>query len=526
MNAAAADGDANPPDKPGPAARRPNSGGKRSARKVSTEPGIFARYEQARRDRWNRNVRELLSNWPAWLISLAVHAVAFLLVGFLIYTRKEPDLPLVLQSGWVSAKVKAAAARDPVEIATAPVTVEPEPTRTGPRPKRATAPVEAAPAAPRVRQPLEVDVSQLLASRSEKAKADALGAEGESDPAEKVVAQALVWLKRVQQADGHWQLHEKRGKADTDPRYPDAGTIKTDTGATALALLCYLGAGQTHQSGTHSREIAKAVDWLLKRQQPEGLIYEREFDGPAPFYSHAQATIALAELLAMTGDEALRAPVAKALEYICLAQNPTTGGWKYRPGQPGGDLSVMGWQLMALQTGRAAGLVTPSEVFDGANLFLSQVEEQDGAAYRYDVEPVSKVTPAMTAEGLLCRQYLGWPADHPAMRAGVEYLLGEEFQPEWESGRRNVYHWYYATQTLHNLGGDAWTRWRASITKAIVPAQEKAGLVRGSFHPLRTEGHPDERAREGGRLYITCLSVLILETPYRHTPLFPPQTQE
>jgi hypothetical protein len=487
---------------------------------------MLVRFEQARRDRWRRNVRELVSAWPAWLISFALHAAVFAVLGVLLYSQTERAAPLVLQSGWVSAKVRAAAARDPVEIATAPVMVEPEPTRTEPRRKRPTAPVEAAPAAPRVRQPLEVDVSQLLASRSEKAKAEALGAEGESDPAEKVVMQALLWLKRVQQADGHWQLHEKRGKADSDPRYPDAGTIKTDTGATALALLCYLGAGQTHQSGSHSREIAKAVDWLLKRQQPEGLIYEREFDGPAPFYSHAQATIALAELLAMTGDEALRAPVAKALEYIRLAQNPTTGGWKYRPGQPGGDLSVMGWQLMALQTGRAAGLATPSDVFDGANLFLSQVEELDGAAYRYDVEPVSKVTPAMTAEGLLCRQYLGWPADHPAMRAGVDYLLSEELQPEWESGRRNVYHWYYATQTLHNLGGEAWTRWRSAITQAIVPEQEKAGLVRGSFHPLRTEGHPDERAREGGRLYITCLSVLILETPYRHTPLFAPQTQE
>jgi len=283
-----------------------------------------------------------------------------------------------------------------------------------------------------------------------------------------------------------------------------------------MALLCFVGAGHTHESGSFAKDVKEAVQWLLKRQQPDGLIYEREFDGPAPFYSHAQATIALGELFALTGDTELQQPVERAIAYIRAAQNPVTGGWKYRPQQPGGDLSVLGWQVMALQTGRAAGIAIAPEVFDGATLFLSQVEEKDGAAYKYDAEPASKVTPAMSAEGLLCRQYLGWPSDHPALKAGSEVLLKEENLPRWETGRRNVYHWYYATQMFHHLGGDPWKTWQSAVAKAIVTAQESSG----SFSPRRPEGHPDERGREGGRLFVTCLSVLILETPYRHRSLY------
>ena len=68
----------------------------------------------------------------------------------------------------------------------------------------------------------------------------------------------------------------------------------------------------------------------------------------------------------------------------------------------------------------------------------------------------------MTAEGLLCRQYLGWPRNHPALVSGVKYLLEPENLPDWDSGRRNIYHWYYASQVLHNLQGSEWETWNSA----------------------------------------------------------------
>lgn len=480
--------------------------------------GIAAHFEAMRRKRVARLLREPLQAWPAWLISLALHGLLLLGLAFYAITEKPKQAPLELISGWVTEQARAAAKKDALEIAkTRPVvTIESVPAGGSQPLPAAAAKTDVRPTGPVVRPPLEVDVSRMLSSRSAEEKQEILKSSGNSDAAEKCVTQALTWLKRVQQPDGRWQLHEERDRKDAEPRYPDAGTIRSDTGATALAILCFSGAGHTHQSGSFSKDVAEGVRWLLKHQQPDGLIYEREFDGPAPIYSHALATIALAELLALSGDPGLKEPVERALVYICAAQNPTTGGWKYRPQQPGGDLSVLGWQVMALTTGRAAGIAVNSEVFDGISLFLTQVEEQDGAVYKYDTEPASKVTPAMTAVGLLCRQYLGWPANHPALVKGAAFVLRDENRPRWEAGRRNVYYWYYATQMLHHLGGEPWKTWQAEITPTIVEAQDSTG----SFSPRRPEGHPEERAREGGRLYITCLSVLILETPYRHRSLY------
>ncbi len=49
----------------------------------------------------------------------------------------------------------------------------------------------------------------------------------------------------------------------------------------------------------------------------------------------------------------------------------------------------------------------------------------------------------MTAEGLLCRQYLGWPKDDPRLATGVNLILSRPVN--WED--RDVYYWYYATQS-------------------------------------------------------------------------------
>lgn len=497
------------PDSPRPA---------RVARQA-TSPGIVGEWSRRKQERRQRTLREVLRDWPGWSVSLSAHVLLLVVLATVMMRDPREDQVLSFLSGFTERASQPEQPDPPLE---SPATVierntgEPLPSR---RQEDSPAPAPK----PVLRKPQEVSVAGNLSSRAPERKRTLLSESGgEGERSEQAVLSALQWLKRVQKNDGHWQLHAKNGKADTDPGYPDGGSTiaKTDVGATALALLCYLGAGHTHRDGAYKKEVAAALDWLRKKQQPDGLVYDREFDGPAPLYAHAQATIVLAEALAMTGDETLRPAVEKSLAYISEAQNPLTGGWKYRPRQPRSDLSVTGWQLMALQTGRMGGWEPPPAVLDGAAAFLTRVEAEDGARYKYDEEPASRPTPAMTAEGLLCRQYLGWPADHPSLRSGVEYLTSDELAPLWESGARNVYHWYYASQMLHNLQGEAWENWQGRVAKVLADAQEKAGTARGSWHPFRVTGHVDEHTTEGGRLYVTCLCVLILETPYRHQPLF------
>jgi hypothetical protein len=178
-------------------------------------------------------------------------------------------------------------------------------------------------------------------------------------------------------------------------------------------------------------------------------------------------------------------------------------------------MSVTGWFVMALQSARMAGIEVPSHVFEKIEMFLDSVQRADPNGYdvgsRYAYRPTDGATLTLSAEGLLCRQYLGWPRDDPRLAAGVEYLLGN--LPEWD--KRNVYYWYYATQVLHHMEGKPWRTWNEVMRKLLPERQITRGRERGSWDP-----RGDRWGDSGGRLYVTCLSIYTLEVYYRHLPLY------
>ena len=71
---------------------------------------------------------------------------------------------------------------------------------------------------------------------------------------------------------------------------------------------------------------------------------------------------------------------------------------------------------------------------------------------------------AMTAEGLLCRQYLGWERDHPPMERGIMALLDDS---PFDLRDADVYYWYYATQVLHHFGGSPWRLWNEKMREDL-----------------------------------------------------------
>jgi hypothetical protein len=209
----------------------------------------------------------------------------------------------------------------------------------------------------------------------------------------------------------------------------------------------------------------------------------------------------------MTHDEVLHGPAQRAIDFIVQSQH-RRGGWRYQPGEDG-DTSVLGWQLMALQSARAAGLTMPPETLELAGHYLDSVQHNDGARYAY--RPEEGPTHVMTAEALLCRIYLGWDREYPGLVRGIQYLINEH-PPHMRD--TNIYYWYYATQVLHHFGGAPWDRWNLRMRDILVQTQEKRGHEAGSWHPHG--GH----AHVGGRLYMTALAVCTLEVYYRHAPIF------
>jgi hypothetical protein len=342
-----------------------------------------------------------------------------------------------------------------------------------------------------------------------KGKREGLVGTGGTKLTERAVATGLHWLYKHQGPAGNWSIQHSRFCGPQT--CGGEGSAKADSGATSLALLCYLGAGQTHKSkGPYKQVVAKGLDWLMKNQKPDGDLTA----GATPLmYNQGMGALALCEAYGMTKDPKIGNAATLAIGFIERAQNEGTGGWRYLPGDPG-DTSVTGWQLMALKSAQMAGIGVNSQKLENVRRWLASVakgEHHGLSCY----QPYREVTPSMTAVGLLCHQYLGMAKDDPAMLEGSRYLMAN--LPD-ANLQRDIYYWYYGTMTMHNLLGRDWDKWNRTTRTILVKSQVKDGGGAGSWDPE----HPiiDRWGAHGGRMMTTTLSILTLEVYYRYLPLY------
>lgn len=474
-------------------------------------------------------VRGGVSGLPAWLVSFLLHLAILLLLAMIVLQQTSPESLRIVLSAFVDksrteggeirlddprkkladdqllppeAEVAAEDAReyeqavaDARELASDPLPIAPLPDLDS------------------VRKNLTVEAGRVpsFAVRDPRLRAELLEKAGGTTLTEAAVARGLRWLASVQNQDGSWSL----AKYERHDRPGNEG----DAAGTSLALLPFLGAGQTHEAGRYKTQVAKGLAWLVANQKRDGDL-RANFSGQAGMYAHGQATIVLCEAFAMTGDEKLREPAQRAVDFIQRAQH-FEGGWRYQPGESG-DTSVFGWQLMALQSARAArgGISVNKETLQLADYYLDlaskprgQSRVPAGALYRY-LPNDGSFTPAMTAEGLLCRMYLGWSRNNPRLMAGVRWLV-EEHLPAKD--KPNLYYWYYGTQVLHHYGGREWEKWNSAVRDLLVESQQKTGNHPGSWEPGQFEW-----GAQGERIFVTSLAVCTLEVYYRHLPLFEP----
>lgn len=349
-------------------------------------------------------------------------------------------------------------------------------------------------------------IGLALSGRDAGSKAALLAAYGGTAQSEAAVGMALEWLARQQRPDGSWSM--------TGP-YGEAGNVENFMAATGMALLAFQGNGHTHQKGRYQKEVERGMKFLIKSQDPDGSFFEG-VRSHARLYTHGQCTIAVCELYGMTGDSWLRGPAERAVEF-CVKFQDRAGGWRYTPGMDS-DTSVTGWILMGLQSAKMAGLEVPPETLKNVEKYLDSAATTDGGGVHYAYIPGAAASEVMTAEGLLCRQYLGWPQDDERLIRGAEFLTAKFNLPTWTN--RNVYYWYYATQMLHHMEGDYWKTWNNEMRDLLVKNQQRSGREKGSWHPLSPTPDRWGGFGDGGRLYVTCLSVYILEVYYRHLPIY------
>jgi hypothetical protein len=361
-----------------------------------------------------------------------------------------------------------------------------------------------------------IGMNHLLNGRmTESSRNSLLKKYGGTKTTEESVQNGLKWLVKNQITDDsgtYWSL--------TGP-YSGGGHFENRAAATAMALIAFQGNGHTHKSRTqYSKLVEKAWIWMLKQQDGDGAFGTKErLPYGHRFYTHALAAIALSELYGMTGDKKFREPAARAVRYLVENQSQE-GGWRYTP-KDDADLSVTGWCIIALKSAQMSKIDVPSQTLENVSRFLDTVSLNGGSEYSYTAG--SSARASMTASGLLAREFLGWDYKHPKLMEGAEWLVRDENLVGYKEGQRNSYYWYYAAQVTHHLGGKYWAKWNGKMRQEVPAAQ-----IRDTKDPEFGSWSPDKPVQEdpsnmwstGGRLYITCLSIYMLEVYYRHLPVY------
>ena len=115
--------------------------------------------------------------------------------------------------------------------------------------------------------------------------------------------------------------------------------------------------------------------------------------------------------------------------------------------------------------------------------FLRSVSSGDYgglASYR----PGEQATRTMTAEALVCWQFLGMAREDPASNEAGDFLLGQ--LPG--QGAVNVYYWYYGTLAMYQLQGEYWRRWNQALQTQLLGTHAQGRRLGRKLGPRRHLG--------------------------------------
>lgn len=324
---------------------------------------------------------------------------------------------------------------------------------------------------------------------------------------------ALEFLHKSQNKDGSWT---------GGPAYNPA--------ITSLGVMAFLSAGHVPGEGPYGETVTKGITWVLDRQAENGLIATA---GHQEMYHHGIATLMLAESAGMCDaklGKRLKTAVEKAVEVILNAQRKDgvhKGGWRYTRVGVDGDISVTGWQIMALRAAKNLGCDVPAERISDAVDYIIRCRDVNSGGFNYF--PNSRLTPACTGTSILALKLCLSKADHEKQKDNLykaaEYLMKEENRPKW-GGPHFSYSIYYASQAMFQLGVpekagreedkkpkpvvDYWKTFRPMLHKELLTNQKPEGNWHGA----------DASSSGYGENYCTAMAVLALTVEYRYLPIY------
>lgn len=308
------------------------------------------------------------------------------------------------------------------------------------------------------------------------------------------IARALSYLAKQQLPNGSWRT-DAWGES---------------TAITSLAVMSFLAAGHVPGEGPYGDAINNGVLWVIGQQQANGmLVNERRSHGP--MYSHGICTLMLAEVCGMMEGadadvvrRALEKSIRLILESQAISKNQRhAGGWRYQSNSRDSDLSVTGWQVLALRAAKDIGCDVPAEAIDAAIGYVRNCSaRQNGFGY----QPGNGPTSTLTGTGITCLEVCG--AHHTdETLAAAEWL---KQNPLHERSSYFFYGVYYTGVGMFKMGGDFANDNHRHLASVLVPMQQPDG----GWKPT----HGSER--NAGSIYATSMAVLGLAVEYRFLPIY------
>lgn len=278
----------------------------------------------------------------------------------------------------------------------------------------------------------------------------------------------------------------------------------------ALAGLAFMESGSLPGRGKYGENVKKCVDAVLNAAQESGLLVSEQ--AHAVMYSHGFATLFLAEVYGMTGDENVKEKLVRAIRLIEKSQN-REGGWRYQPVPADADISVTICQVMALRAARDAGIKIEKETIDKAIQYVRLCQNFDGG-FSYMISGGGGGGSAFprSAAGVAALYYAGVFEGDEIVR-GLDYLrrfrrgdTGRNRGGRGGGGGGGHYYYgqYYAIQAMFLAGGEYWAEWFPAIRTELLAKQLPSG------------GWSEEVSED----YCTALALIILQVPNRYLPVF------
>ncbi|MFH0938147.1 MAG: prenyltransferase/squalene oxidase repeat-containing protein [Planctomycetota bacterium] len=282
------------------------------------------------------------------------------------------------------------------------------------------------------------------------------------------------------------------------------------TAMTGLALMALMAVGHTPDDPTHGPAIRRGLKYVLSQMRDDGYLGHND---QSRMYGHGICTLMLAEAVGMTRDEMLERRLIegckRAVKLILNAQDIRKskyhqGGWRYEPNSTDSDLSLSGWQTMALRSAKNIGIDVPNMAIQAAIAYIRSHAQPDGNFAYVDHD---QIRPGMRGIGLLVLPICG-VYDAPELVKGTAKMLADP--PKWQ-GEWFYYRVYYASASMYQMGDQAWNRFYPIVDDLLIKHQNADGSW---------PDPPNNEEIRYTKVYTTALATLALAVHYNLLPCY------